>query len=306
MTLAKHTFNVFEKRIIYRILEALQEKMGRHVIVKDLFGGEQIIVEISTKSLLTKNSSNRKHIYDALKRLKKISFDAVGKDKKGVYKKDVSIIADFKQYQRNEMIEIKIEELMAPFFLEKAKGFTPYNLEVSFNSSSAYTMKIYELLCQWRQKGLKVNQKWSMNYLSDYFNVPESYKRYSKFAEKILEPARKELNSNPGTDVRFEYKGIKKGRRIEFVTFTIIDETKTDIAPEDVADTIIANARMRALLTKHFKFKEQDFIDIKEALEKPELEYQIFEIMADVNTRIENGEVKYPKAYIKKSILQLL
>lgn len=120
--------------------------MGRHVIVKDLFGGEQIIVEISTKSLLTKNSSNRKHIYDALKRLKKISFDAVGKDKKGVYKKDVSIIADFKQYQRNEMIEIKIEELMAPFFLEKAKGFTPYNLEVSFNSSSAYTMKIYELL----------------------------------------------------------------------------------------------------------------------------------------------------------------
>ena len=303
MTLAKHNFNVFEKRVIYRVLEALQDEMVSNV--PNLFG--DITVNLRTRSLMTKNSFNRSHIYKALKRLKHISFDVTGEDEIGKYDKDVSVIKDFKLYKNKELVHIEIDQHLSNYYLEKARGFTPYNLEVSFNSSSAYTMKMYELLSHWREKGGISHKRWSIKYLSEYFNVPESYKRYSKLVEKIFAPAAKELNNNPGSDLIFKFSGIKRGRSYNKVLFEIADTAhKKNYTGKEFAEEIVLNGAINGLLTKYFKFRAKDFADIKHVLSNKNLNEAVFEIIDDIKIKVDAGEIEYPKAYIKTSIKNLI
>jgi len=307
LTFTRHNLNVPEKRIIYKIIESIQNRLQRNVVVQDLFNSEKkILVDINTTDLVPNGNKNRSHIKAALKRLSAIQFDVVGEDKRGTYDTTAKVIKDFKHYKNKPIIEIEIDEKMKDFYFELASGYTNYKLAIAFNSSSAYTMKLYEFLSAFKTKDNINNKNWSLSYLCDYFGVPDSYRRFSKFDEKILRPAASELNSNDESDINFSYEGIKKGRKIEDVSFTIKHDSRRTLTGLEVAEKIQGNAAITMVLKNQFSFSKNDFIEVQGVLADPILQENIFKTIERVKLEIETGKVEHPRAYLKKAINNLL
>lgn len=280
--------------------------MQRNVVVADLFNTEnKIVVDITTADLVPNGNKNRSHIKAALKRLSAIQFDVVGENKRGSYDTTAKVIKDFKYYHGKPIIEIEIDEKMKDFYFELASGYTNYKLTIAFNSSSAYTMKLYELLSAFKKSDAQTNKNWSLSYLCEYFNVPDSYKRFSKFDEKILKPAASELNKNEESDINFSYAGVKKGRKIEDVSFTILHDSRRTLTGREVAERTQGNAAIVMVLKNQFSFRKEDFAEVQSIMVDSRLQDEIFKTIERVKLELETGKVEHPRAYLKKAIKNL-
>jgi plasmid replication initiation protein len=83
---------------------------------------------------------------------------------------------------------------------------------------SKHSIKLYELLKQYKNIG---HRKFELDELKVFLNIDSKYKLYGHIKERILEPARKEIEQT--SDLKFTYKEIKQGRKIVGLTFDIIN-----------------------------------------------------------------------------------
>ena len=101
--------------------------------------------------------------------------------------------------------------------------FTSYLLEQTTQFDSVYSVRLYELLTQWRtakktpclaievfreQMGLGVNE----------------YKAMCDFKKRVLDLATDEVNKT--SDLKVKYENVKKGRKIVGFTFTVHEKPK--------------------------------------------------------------------------------
>jgi len=95
--------------------------------------------------------------------------------------------------------------------------FTSYQLEKVGNMTSAYAVRIYELLAQHRDIGSRtLNMAWLREVLQI---APEEYKLTSNFIRKVIDVAVDQINSH--SDLKVSYDPIKTGRAITDFAFKI-------------------------------------------------------------------------------------
>jgi len=98
--------------------------------------------------------------------------------------------------------------------------FTSYQLEKVGNMTSAYAVRIYELLAQHRDIG---NRTLNMAWLRETLQIaPDEYKLTTNFIRKVIEVAVDQINKH--SDLAVSYKPVKTSRAITDFVFKIKDK----------------------------------------------------------------------------------
>lgn len=111
-------------------------------------------------------------------------------------------------------VEFRVDPSMRDLLLDLLESgrFTLYRLECILGLNSTYSIRLYEIMKshQYKRGWVKVrldDLKWSLG-------VPQTgaYDNFGKFKAQILEKSQDDLESH--TDVKFEYRTVKSGRKV--------------------------------------------------------------------------------------------
>ncbi len=133
-------------------------------------------------------------------------------DRKGVEVEDrIHWLSRDIQPSRNEVsgaITVFFNDQLAPWILDLKKKFTQYELQNVGNLSSQHSIRIYELLVQYRNSKGGVPPM----ILDDFKNklgIAGKYAKWGDLKKRVLDPAQRELKQY--SDLEFEYSA-QRGR----------------------------------------------------------------------------------------------
>ena len=112
--------------------------------------------------------------------------------------------------------------------------FTSYLLEQTASMDSIYSVRLYELLVQW--KAAKQTPMFELEKFRDQLGVEASeYKAMCDFKKRVLQVAIDEINEK--SDIKISYEQVKKGRSIAGFKFKVLTKDKPkNLKQEEGAD----------------------------------------------------------------------
>ena len=219
LTTAKYDYSVYEKRILYRIIELNQsliegKKLNQNYsIEKDIYDDVKYTLPVSAflNNKEDYEDNNHARIKNALRSLQKkiISYD----DEKE-YKSD-GIIFKVRINKYSQSVSFFVTDWIYQTLMDFSKGFRKYELETAMKFESVYAMRFYELLSEQKKP---IN--YSIENLKEMFGLLDKYKLTANFINKVIVPAKKELDSR--SPYTFHYEPIKTGRKITSIHFVPI------------------------------------------------------------------------------------
>lgn len=124
-------------------------------------------------------------------------------------------LSGYKVSKHSGLITFEISALLKPHLLELKKNYTSYLLTYIPKLRSSYSIRMYELLYQYKKIGKRyfevddLQKKVGSNY----------QKKYNNFKRKVILQAQKDLKEH--TDIAFAFDEKKKGRKIVGIEFII-------------------------------------------------------------------------------------
>ncbi|WP_352339588.1 replication initiation protein RepM [Psychrobacter sp. 16-MNA-CIBAN-0192] len=117
--------------------------------------------------------------------------------------------------------------------------FTSYLLEQTASMDSIYSVRLYELLVQW--KAAKQTPMFELEKFRDQLGVEANeYKAMCDFKKRVLQVAIDEINEK--SDIKISYEQVKKGRSIAGFKFKVLTKDKPkNIEQEGKRDTDTAD-----------------------------------------------------------------
>ncbi|WP_338657192.1 replication initiation protein (plasmid) [Sporosarcina psychrophila] len=142
-------------------------------------------------------------------------------------------------FPKQGFFQVELHPKLKPYFLELKDKFTQYRLENVLRLSSSYSIRMYELLKQYESIRTR---RFGVDELKELLAIePEKYKQYGHFKSKILLHSQEQIEKH--TDLRFEFKEIKTGRKITKIEFFIksknANPTVVDTKKDAVNDSLI-------------------------------------------------------------------
>lgn len=123
-----------------------------------------------------------------------------------------------KSNKRSGIVQVKIDEDMAPYLFDLGKQFTAYQLRNILGMKSAYSIRLYEVMKSYEFRKKIEFKLDDLKHLFDVENI-KSYVKYSIFRQKVLDVAVKEINEL--TDIDVSYNTEKIGNKVASVVFFI-------------------------------------------------------------------------------------
>ena len=120
------------------------------------------------------------------------------------------------EYQEAEgMVALRFGTDMVPYLSQLTEQFTRYALADIACMESAHAIRLYELLCQWRDAG---EREVTINWLRKAFQLESKYPAIKDLKRWVIEPAVKQINEHSPLWVKWDQR--KTGRRVSHLTFT--------------------------------------------------------------------------------------
>ena len=206
MTVSKYDFSVYEKRILYRLVEAMQcELEGKKLhsglrIEKNIYDDRVVMMPISS-FLANDDDENYTRVKKALIALRNKTFEFDD----GRTWKLIGIIEKPQFDYKRGWVRFEIQPEIYNAVLNFSKGFRKYELKTAMEFTSQYSMRFYELM-----SGQQTPLTYTIEDLKIMFGVQNKYKRSPDFIKWIVKPAKEELDAK--SPYSFEYKILKDGR----------------------------------------------------------------------------------------------
>ena len=145
-------------------------------------------------------------------------------------------------YVDNEaVVKLIFAPAIVPLITRLEEHFTKYELQQVSNLSSAYAVRLYELLIAWRSTGST-----PIIELSDFRQrigvLDTEYKRMERFKTSVLELAIKQINEH--TDITVKYEQHKRGRSISGFSFNFKQKKKHSTSIERDPNTLKLSSKM--------------------------------------------------------------
>ena len=145
-------------------------------------------------------------------------------------------------YVDNEaVVKLIFAPAIVPLITRLEEHFTKYELQQVSNLSSAYAVRLYELLIAWRSTGST-----PIIELSDFRQrigvLDTEYKRMERFKTSVLELAIKQINEH--TDITVKYEQHKRGRSISGFSFNFKQKKKDSTSIERDPNTLDLSSKM--------------------------------------------------------------
>ena len=144
-------------------------------------------------------------------------------------------IAGYEIDAAERTVTFEVSLLLKPYLLALKRNFTRYPLNYISQLRSAYSIRLYELLCQYKNIGHRTFDLTTLQLL-----LGSNYEFYGNFKDKVLMIAKRDLVTN--TDIDFDYAEIKTARKVTGLRFTIFSNKTTPTQqPIEKAETILSN-----------------------------------------------------------------
>jgi len=135
--------------------------------------------------------------------------------------KEFRWISSKEYYHDNGSAAISFSTEVMPYLCQLEKQFTKYQLHNISAFKRVYSIRLYELLTQYR--ALK-SRAISVLDLRIAFQLNDKFKEWFELKRKVIEPSIKEINEK--SDLLIEYELMKKGRFIDSIKFSIAEKRK--------------------------------------------------------------------------------
>jgi plasmid replication initiation protein len=124
---------------------------------------------------------------------------------------------------------------LKPYLLGLQKNFTTYNIVNILALKGDYTPRLYEYFlmrfnkykAQYKKQHNKTPKSYTfelkIDWLRDTFKIPDSY-NYADIKRQIIEKAKKQFNEK--TNIKFDYKEHKIGRKVDILIVTVENNNK--------------------------------------------------------------------------------
>ena len=223
---ASYSLGIPEQRIIFLAIIAAREQEK----IIDARG----VLQIHASSYQEQFKVEKHSAYKALKSAAKGLFDAhfeyddVHEKTGDLVHRIVRWVQSVAYIDKTGMIELQFTDAVIPLITRLSEQYTEYDLKQVSELQSEYSIRLYELMAQWKTVG-KTN-KITLDDLRKKLGVgTEQYKAMHNFKARVLDLAIKQINSF--TDIQADYIQHKTGRAVTGFTFTF----KQKKAPEPIA-----------------------------------------------------------------------
>lgn len=221
-TMAKYHFSIYEKRIVYRLIDLSQAEL------------EGLLFRDNLRKI-HKNQRNRTvtmPIADILRNEKDENYTIAKKAFrtlacKGIEYEDeniwtfINIIAGPTFDKKMGTATFEVYDEIWQCLLDFSKGFRKYELNTIMGFNSVYAMRMYELMSYQKTPLTFIND--SFNDLCERFKLPKSMRLHHKFEEKILNVAKRELDESAPWSFTYKRETIpwrgRTGKKIIGYTF---------------------------------------------------------------------------------------
>jgi plasmid replication initiation protein len=139
-------------------------------------------------------------------------------------------VSEVRYVDADAVVKLIFAPAVVPLITRLEERFTKYDIDQISGLSSAYSVRLYELLIQWRSTG-----KTPVIELADFRKrigvLDTEYKRMAQLKERVLELAIKQINEH--TDIIVTYKQHKAGRVITGFSFAFTQKKQSiDVTPK--------------------------------------------------------------------------
>jgi len=131
----------------------------------------------------------------------------------------------------NDIMIFEISRHLKPYLLALQGDFLEYNIVNILPLKSTYVIRLYELFkSKWKEyKYYHPNAKSyqfdiKIDWLREHFEIPASYQYSSGIKLRIIDKAQKQFKEK--TDIQFDYKEQKIGRKVDRLIITVKDNNK--------------------------------------------------------------------------------
>lgn len=217
-TMAKYDFTVYEKRIMFRLVEMAQSdikglkmKDNLYKLEPDLFG--RTVVEMPVRGIF-RNSEDVN--YTAAKRaFKSLSQKGIEYEDDEVWSY-TNIIENPKILKGTGVATFKVEPEIWHCIVNFSKGYRKYELATICNFKSVYAMRFYEFLSGQKRPMTYVNEKFTE--LCDILKLTKKMRTVQKFENDVLDVAKRELDEKSPYSFKYERVTVpSRGRNGEKV-----------------------------------------------------------------------------------------
>ncbi len=112
---------------------------------------------------------------------------------------------------------LRFNKDMLPYLTALTEQFTKYQLKAVAKMNSAYAIRLYELLAQWREKG---RREVEVEWLREALQVGDKYPVLMDFKKRVIETAIAQINEH--SDLKVSYEQRKTGRVVSHFQFTFV------------------------------------------------------------------------------------
>lgn len=218
--------------------------------------------------------SHYSHFKRIVKGLHKISLEFV--NKKGKYETFSLVHLLEKVYveQNTGLVQFTIPgDLIEHLFNLKTK-FIQYNFENISSLRSIYSIRMYELLKQYQRLGYR---KFTIEQFREQLKLEGKYSEYKTLKKWVILVAQKELKIS--TDIYFDFKEHKTGRKVIEITFYVKKNKNVNIEP-------IPNPDKPTLF-------DNTIIDVEAKIVKTSLPIEIMKLLATIGIKEKVAENLY-------------
>lgn len=227
--------NIYEKRLLNAFIDSLSPLLkgkieetkgtskGLHTQEQREFdlGINQSVLYTYKLTDIEPNHQNYNRLRAAIKKLRQTDIDIVTSDGTEIY---TGLIESAFLNVGSEHFQVKISVTAYQFLCDISKGYSLKSFKTALELKSLYSSDIYDLLCKWRNKPTFQIDLEELRFIT---NTESKYPATKDFKKRVLDSAKKELDTSDFTDLTFTYEDVKKGRSI--VGFRIhIFHTKND------------------------------------------------------------------------------
>jgi len=170
-------------------------------------------------------------------------------------------IMPFARY-KNGIFTFEINYKMIPYLIELNGNFTEFNLDNLLIMDSAYSIKLYKLLFQYKNIKYRL---FTVNELKNQFGISNKYPQFADFKRRVLDPSVLQINTN--SNIKVEYTEIKLGRKVDKLEFIISLKQQKQITEVDPVksndiflDNLTISKKSKNILREYLNTRGEIFV----------------------------------------------
>lgn len=125
------------------------------------------------------------------------------------------------------VLEVEFSSMLMKYLLQIKEKYTKYYIKNIMNLNSKYSVRIYEILKNTLEESKRYDNRAvleiSLDDFKEFLSIPKGY-RFNNIKTRIIGVAQKEINKK--TDIYFEWKSRKLGRKVGYIQFFVSEKTE--------------------------------------------------------------------------------